>query len=569
MISLILPKVNIKSGLLGLAIFLNLFPLLAQNYRLDSTFANKGKARRPLETTGINSTRIFRNADGSILNCGNEYVIGANAHYNNIWKLNACGQTDSSFGENGLIRHTFEQRNIGYDYALQPDGKIVVVGTQAPSNAGSQQKPFIGRYQANGKPDSSFYGVGSRKLGDAPADRFSSVFPMSGGRFLATSGQLFARFKSNGDYDSTFGSNGSFFRPTPPGVNFSYPGNGILRPDGTIWTIAGSWPGGDVRLSIYAVDTTGKIDSTFGTNGFFMEGIAAVGGGNPFSSVLQSSGKLVVGCTQSDQGVRLVRIMKPGKIDSTFGTNGFVFVPGARMTSIMLLSGDRILVSQNNTPSPGSLFTLLDSSGITIPGFTINNGSSSLAIVGNGTEFLSTLLEEPSGEWTIAGGTWEFYVARVLPAARSAMPNIKQIGNTLDAQVNLPTATFQWYFNGNLLVGATAETLEISQVGTYKVVASSEKGCIGEDVFVVTVVGVSENLKQRAWSLYPNPAEEIISLEGPGPISAHSVVDVYGRELEMPENEGNQLDIRQLKTGLYWVRIQTKDGVVMKRFLKN
>lgn len=261
--------------------------------------------------------------------------------------------------------------------------------------------------------------------------------------------------------------------------------------------------------------------------------------------------------------------MKPGKIDSTFGTNGLAFVPGSRLSNIFLLSGDRILVSQNNTPSPGSVFSLLDSLGVAVSGFSINNGASNIVVVGNGTEFLRTFLEEPNGEWTLAGGTREFHVARVLPAARSAMPNILQTGNTLDARVSLPTATFQWYFNGNLMVGATAATLEISETGTYKVVVTSEKGCIGEDVVVVSVVGVSENLTEEAWSLYPNPAESRLRIEGPSSISAFSILDVYGREFEMLQLEKNQIETQQLKAGMYGLKIQSKDGVVIKRFLKN
>lgn len=545
----------------------------AQTYRLDSTFANNGINRRNWgNDAGVYAQRILKHPDGSYSICGYEYVISENAFYNNIWKLDACGKTDSSFGVNGLMRHTFEQRNSGYDYALQTDGKYVVTGSQAPSNAGSQQKTFIARYHANGKPDSSFAGTGSRKFAELGPGGFGSLIPFSGGRFLATSGQTFVRVKSNGDYDSTFGSNGVFNFPTPPGVNFSYEGSGLLRQDGTIWTVVGSWPGGDVRLSVYAIDTTGKIDSTFGTNGFFIEGTAAVGGGNPFKSILQSNGKLVVACTQADQGVRLVRIMRPGKVDSTFGNNGFVFVPGSRLSSIFLLSGDRILVSQNNTPSPGSVFTLLDSSGVAVPGFTINNGANNIAVVGNGTEFLTSLLEEPNGEWTLAGGTREFQVVRVLPAARSGMPNIKRTGNVLDAQVNLPNAAFQWYLNGSLIAGATAETLNVSAVGTYKVVATSSRGCLGEDVFVVTtVVGVESDVEEAPFQLYPNPVREMLYFGTPNEAGGKlQIRDMQGRSMiqEVLPAHSDRILVQGLPSGLYMLEWISADKVVRQTFIK-
>lgn len=554
-----------------LALFLNVIPVLAQTYRLDSTFARNGIGRRNWGNDAeVRAQRILRESNGAYFIAGYEYMISENAFYNNIWKVDACGKTDSSFGVNGLVKHTFEQRNLGLDYQLQPDGKLVVTGTQAPGNASSQQKPFIARYKTNGRPDSSFAGIGTRKFSDISAGSFESIFPFPGGRFLATSGQHFVRVKSNGDYDSTFGTNGVFYRPTPPGVNFSYEGSGLLRQDGTIWTVVGSWPGGDVRPSVYAVDTTGKIDSTFGSNGFFITYDYSLGGGFvPLKSVLQSNGKAVIAWTHNDQGVRLIRIMKPGKIDSTFGTNGLAFVPGSRLSNIFLLSGDRVLVSQNNTPSPGSVFSLLDSSGVAVPGFTINNGASNIVVVGNGTEFFRTLLEEPNGEWTLAGGNNEFHVARVLPAARSAMPNIKQTGNTLDAQVNLPAATFQWYLNGNPINGATAETLNIASVGTYKVVVTSARGCLGEDVFVVsTVVGIVPELSSYEWNLFPNPAESSFQISGNAPISKISRIDMQGREWECVVSEGQKVDVTDWPTGLYHIRIQAMSGVVAKRFLR-
>jgi uncharacterized delta-60 repeat protein len=215
-----------------------------QTYRLDSTFANNGIGRRNWGNDySVDAQKILRQSDGSYLICGYEYTISQNAFYNNIWKVNACGQTDSSFGINGLVRHTFEQRNSGYDFALQPDGKIVVTGSQAPGNAGSQQKPFISRYLANGQPDSTFGMFGSNKITDTQADAFFSLIPCPNGKYMTTSGQFFMRFNPDGSRDLGFGVNGKYERPTPPGVNFSYGGYGYLRNDSTIWTVTSTFNG--------------------------------------------------------------------------------------------------------------------------------------------------------------------------------------------------------------------------------------------------------------------------------------------------------------------------------------
>jgi hypothetical protein len=39
--------------------------------------------------------------------------------------------------------------------------------------------------------------------------------------------------------------------------------------------------------------------------------------------------------------------------------------------------------------------------------------------------------------------------------------------------------------------------------------------------------------------------------------------------LIIPDSGLRELDIRQLKTGMYWLKIQTRDGVVVKKLMKN
>lgn len=510
------------------------------SYRLDSTFATNGISHI-YGTATFN--KLLRNPDGSLLACGYHYEGGPNAYYIHIRKVNSCGQPDSSFGTNGLVRHTFEQRNSGYDYLLQPDGKIVVCGSQAPDNASSSQKPFIARFLANGKPDSTFGINGTWKQEANETNSFVGVLQLASGRFLCSAGHVTRMYTARGRPDSTYANNGVKIFPNPPSINWSYEGRGYLRPDGKLWSICSAWPGGDTKLGIYATDTTGKIDSTFGTNGFFLEGIASVGGSFPFSGVLQSNGKLVVACTQNDVGVRLVRIMYPGKVDSTFGTNGFTFVPGSRMSFISKVMGDHILVAQTIGGVPGVQFLLLDSSGIPVPGFSINNGSNAIVIsIGTGTQF-TTFVEEPTGEWTMAGGATEhFQTTRVLPAQRSAMPNIVQQGDQLNAQVNLPTVTFQWFFNGNPISGATSETLAINQLGTYSVEVRSNRGCLGTDQLTITsIVGVDKMVNSANGIQIVNPVEgEIRFLQ---PISKNSVlrmVDSQGRMVRETKMDAGQ-----------------------------
>lgn len=67
----------------------------------------------------------------------------------NLFLNAADGDLDTSFGTNGIVTTTISGTDIIYGAALQPDGKIVAVGL-AGGNFG------IVRYTSNGSLDSTF-----------------------------------------------------------------------------------------------------------------------------------------------------------------------------------------------------------------------------------------------------------------------------------------------------------------------------------------------------------------------------------------------------------------------------
>lgn len=541
------------------------------SFVLDSTFATNGKATRQLSYNhAVVCNRLLHLPDGKFLYGGFQTVPEPiNANFNVMWKVDGCGKTDSSFGLNGLVYHTFEQRNTGEDFLIQPDGKIVVVGSQAPNNFSSTQKPYIGRYQANGQPDSTFGTNGTTKIEDASAFSLNTVFARPGGKFLATSGRLFMKFNADGSRDATFGNNGKLELPAHPGTESSSEGSGHQLNDSIIWSVvAHRLPGFDFKVGVYSLKTNGLMDSTFGVNGSFMESLASLNFAVAIHSILLTSGKLVVATTQNDQGVRLVRIMRPGKVDSTFGTNGFVFIPGNRLEKIHLLSGDRILVCYTQNGVSGSSVKLLDINGVIQSQFSIG-GASNIALNSDVGALLTGLYEDSSGELALAGGNRQLALVRIVPQINSSIPTISQTGNLLNAQVNNPLVSFQWYRNGVEITSASAETLEISQIGTYRVEVTTEKGCTATDEFVVsTFVGVNELILDRSFTLFPNPANETVTIESKEDILKITLIDALGRELIIPASGPKRLDIRQLKIGMYWVKIQTDNGLLVKKLMK-
>ncbi|MTI23987.1 glycosyl hydrolase [Fulvivirga kasyanovii] len=78
---------------------------------------------------------------------------------------------------------------------------------------------------------------------------------------------------------------------------------------------------------------------------------------------------------------------------------------------------------------------------------------------------------------------------------------------------------------------------------------------------------ISESLR-----LYPNPANDKIFLSGlPQDVSEVLIYDASGRTQSLKSTDGSQnlsLDIRHLVKGLYFIRIQSKDEVITRSFMK-
>lgn len=100
-------------------------------------------------------------------------------------------------------------------------------------------------------------------------------------------------------------------------------------------------------------------------------------------------------------------------------------------------------------------------------------------------------------------------------------PITTQNVNTLYTSANTPSPAWQWYFNGNLIPGATNLTYVITQAGCYQVTAS-EAGCTGISDTVCTTVGLHDQMAEAHLSVFPNRFESTITVNGE-PVSPVSI----------------------------------------------
>ena len=74
-------------------------------------------------------------------------------------------------------------------------------------------------------------------------------------------------------------------------------------------------------------------------------------------------------------------------------------------------------------------------------------------------------------------------------------------------------------------------------------------------------------------NIYPNPVKDILYIETETEIEEVMVYDVYGRVQNLRNSETqklrNSIDISNLKSGIYFVKINTEKGNIVKRIIKD
>lgn len=292
---------------------------------LDTSFSDDGWVSTDL-SGDEEAAAIAIQQDGKILLAGTtlgDFVLV---------RYNSDGSLDDTFGLNGWVRTDI----LGIDdnasaVAIQSDGRIVVAGF---GMNGSFYDFALVRYLENGDLDTSF-GVDGKVTTDLTTqhDQARGIAIQPDGKIVVVGTAkhigyfhdfAVARYNSDGSLDTTFGTTGWVF--TDFNLDHDFANAVLLQPDGRI-VVAGAATIDDLyHFALARYTTVGLLDPSFDGDGRVTTNYGS-GHDDGYAIIMQPDGKLIVASyanngTNDDYAV--VRYNPNGSLDTGFAEDGMV-----------------------------------------------------------------------------------------------------------------------------------------------------------------------------------------------------------------------------------------------------
>ena len=149
------------------------------------------------------------------------------------------------------------------------------------------------------------------------------------------------------------------------------------------------------------------------------------------------------------------------------------------------------------------------------------------------------------------------------------VPVITAVGAVLTCSVS--NASYQWFFNNNLLAGATQQTYTAQYNGNYAVSVIDTKGCSGNSIsFPVSWIIITYDVLA-----YPVPSngKVIVTskyIKGAARLKLYSAAGALVMDKQISDlSVKNEIDIRSLSRGVYELNVFTDNGVFVKKIERN
>src|SRR5690349_19998107 len=256
------------------------------------------------------------------------------------------GQPDTTFGNGGVITTSFGGNFAAASAVMvQPDGKIVIAGTVDfnPDLPGSGLDFALARYNASGTLDGSF-GKGGKVVFDffGSFDQANGAVLQPDGKIIVVGsasydslnrdiGFALARFNTDGSIDFGFGTGG---KQITDFFGAGAKANGVVLQQDGKFVVAGTASDSSTRpvatdIAVARYNADGSLDSAFGTAGETAIPFAGSSTEQGNALALTTDGKIVVAgaafkTLATPPDFALVRYNSNGSLDTGFGSGGTI-----------------------------------------------------------------------------------------------------------------------------------------------------------------------------------------------------------------------------------------------------
>jgi uncharacterized delta-60 repeat protein len=377
---------------------------------------------------------ILVQPDGKIVACGYA-VVGGDEDFG-VTRYNENGSRDNSFGGDGKVTVGFGGDDRCHNLALQNDGKLLVVGTKSGSDddfavARLESDGTLddtsngdGGFDGNGKLTTNFVRFETAYAVAIQPDSKIVVLGSSPYEY-SLDGSYIARYLPSGALDTTFGSGGKRIIPTDQLLDL------VLQPDGKLLALGHHRSDNRFKFALHRMLPSGAPDTTFDGDGIAWLDFGGQDSGRALA--LQPDGRILAAGIKDYAAGLLVRLWPDGTLDRggqqthslTFAPN---YQPGYRETvyGMALQDDGSFLVAgqvYNSQYTVGDSFlTRFRSDGQPDTAFGANGSAFIFGSGLNNNAALAVAVQE-DGKIVIAGyrasnaqGTGkDFQVARFLP----------------------------------------------------------------------------------------------------------------------------------------------------------